>query len=159
MATIYNSDLSKEIQQGAKIQQNYDTIPNELAEKVLPVMEVNPKLLRRANVVKYVSGASSGTIYTTPTDKDFFLCTAILSVNKDVASTAAGTYLSCVVEGVTTRLIHIAGITLTVQSECLSVSFPVPIKIDRNTPIAIASSASGAVIAVAGTITGYTVED
>ncbi len=44
-AIIYNSDVTKELRDGGKISLR-DAIPNQLAEKVVPVMEVNPKFYK-----------------------------------------------------------------------------------------------------------------
>jgi hypothetical protein len=43
-AKIYNSNLTKAIVDGAKLQISEGGIPSEIAEKVVPTMEVNPNL-------------------------------------------------------------------------------------------------------------------
>lgn len=85
-AKIYNSDLTKEIIDGAKLQLNEGNIPSEIAEKVIPVMEVNPNLLTRNNVIASRNATNTGTIYTIPTDRKFFLTGLFVSAT----STAAG---------------------------------------------------------------------
>lgn len=92
MAKIYNSELIKEIVDGAKIQIASDSIPVELSEKIVPVMEVNPFMLKKCNIVKRASNStinSSGAIYTTPTDQDFYLCGYELSFINDATSQAS----------------------------------------------------------------------
>jgi len=162
MPTIYNSDLSKELQQGASLQVS-GGIPNQLAEKVVPVMEVNPKLLRRINIVKQISKTASGssTIYTTPTDKDFYLCTALLSCSSDAANDGTNFYLQCIPDeiGQTTNLIHITKITLSAINQSLVEYFFNPIKIKRNSVIAISHTFTAGVANFSGSITGYTVDN
>lgn len=97
MAQIYNSDLTKELLDGAKIQINRENIPNQLAEKVVPVMEVNPKAFRKINIIKTITGA--GTVYTTPTDQDFFLCACDITCSNNVASKASSATLTITPKG------------------------------------------------------------
>lgn len=85
MATIYNSDLTKGIQQDAKIQIGKESVPNQLAEKVVPVMETNPRLLRPIEILVSKNG-TSGTLFTVPSDKDFYLCNAFISASNNAAA-------------------------------------------------------------------------
>lgn len=162
MATIHNSDLTNELKDGAKLQQIRDVIPTQLAEKVVPVMEVNPKLLRRINVCKNATAnnATSATIYTTPTDKDFFITCVILSVSKDVTSTS----LASAVAGTlfTGETISFAGITTeTLKSEAHQevISYPIPIQLKRGTTITVTNTTNVANILTRGLIFGYTVDN
>jgi hypothetical protein len=50
MAQIFNSELKKQLIDGAKLQTSKDVIPSQLADKVVPVMEVNPKLLKYCGI-------------------------------------------------------------------------------------------------------------
>lgn len=162
MTTIYNSDLTKEIIQGAKIQTSLDTVPNKLASSVVPVMEVNPKLLREINLNKYgtASNSTSAILYTTPTDKDFYITSAQISLIKDATSTSTETYISCEMEnGSLGILIDISTFTLTAQTAQNSISFPFPIKIKRGTNITINNTTNVANIRSSATITGYLIDN
>lgn len=161
MAIIHNTDLIKELKEGAKLQQLRDVIPSQLADKVVPTMETNPKLLRRCNISKTTDAvnATSGTIYTTPSDKDFFLVSCCLGVIKDATSTSTGSNITVVIDGVSSPIARIPGITLTAQSKVVSCTFPAPIKIDRGTNITVTASTNVANIRATGVITGYLVEN
>lgn len=161
MATIHNTDLSKELKEGAKLQQLRDRIPSELADKVVPVMEVNPKLLRRANIVRRstASNATVATIYTTPSDKDFYLTGVAIAIIKDATSTSASSYISITIDGASQIFVHIPELTLTAQTGQMALSLPTPIKVDRGTAITINNSTNVANISATGTIVGYTVEN
>lgn len=161
MATIYNSDLFKELKEGARIQQLTDPIPNQLQGNVIPVMEVNPKLLRRSNIIKNagLTNGTTTTLYTTPLDKDFYIVAASLSVIKDVTSTSTDTSLRITVDNVVVRPLVISGITLTAQSQAVSISFSSPIKVDRNTAITINHATNVANIRGDATIIGYLVDN
>lgn len=162
MATIYNSQLSQELTDGAKIQVSKDKIPTELAEKVIPVMEVNPKLFRRINVIKAgIALNVTGTgVYTTPTDKDFYLCGAQLSLIKDVTSTSTFTYLSCTDEyGALQTLLKIVSLSLTPQIDGCTADFTIPIKLKRGSVIGINNFTNVANITSHACIWGYTVDN
>lgn len=161
MATIHNTDLTKELKEGAKLQQLRDVIPSQLAEKVVPVMEVNPKLLRRCNVVRGQEAINntSGTIYTTPTDKDFFLVACGLGVIKDATSTSILTTLRATIDGVSQKILSIPSISLTPQISTISNSFPTPLKIDRGTSILLVNSTNVANITCSGSIVGYLIDN
>lgn len=165
MATIYNSDLFKELKDGGKIQQLKDDIPNQLAEKIVPVMEVNPKFFRRCNLIKRgsASNATSATVYTTPTDRDFFLCAACLSVVKDATATSVLSTIRVFPEGAgsatTQDILVVGGISLTAQSEIVSISLPYPIKVERGSNIVITNSTNVGNVLATGSIIGFLVEN
>lgn len=164
MSNINNTELLIGMRDNAKVQ-NTENIPSQLADKVVPVMEVNPMLLRRCNIVKGNVRTSTGvvTIYTTPTNKDFYLTSVCFGVSKDaVCNVATGLLnISISVEGTTayTHLCNTPVITLTASSSIVSQSFPVPIKLDRNTTVSMASTFGAGVLVLAGNIAGYTVEN
>jgi hypothetical protein len=151
----------KELKDGVKLQQLKDVVPNQLADKVIPVMEVNPKLLRRCNLVRSIdaTNATSGTIYTVPTDRDFYLVAASISTIKDVTATSVESAITVFIDGVARKLLSIAGITLTTQTLALANSFPDPIKIDRGTNISVTNTTNVGNIKSIGGIAGYTVEN
>jgi len=136
---IYNSETIKNIVEGASIQTSIDGIPNELADKVIPVMEVNPKLLRRTNFLVNSSRTTSGDYspISATEDYDIYITSVVMSLTKDSTNNAStGQWvLRVVVNGVRTAICGIATITLANQSNPISVTFKDPIKIDRNTSV------------------------
>lgn len=163
MATIYNSDLSKEMTIAGALQTSREKIPNQLAEKVVPVMEVNPKLLRRANICASTSasGAGAATIYTVPAGKEFYLTGINASMIKDAANDhATGNYqlVSTTVGGIATALIRVPIITLTAQNFILSQTFTPPLKIDTSINLNVATVGAGNFIRCAS-IQGYTIDN
>jgi len=160
MATIYNSDLTSEIIKAIKAATARDSMPYQIAEKVVPVIEVNPSQNRVANIVRVnvAVNATTATIYTTPTTKDFYLTGASLSLIKDATATSTRSYISIVIDGLNTGILDITGITLTPQNQTITISFPTPIKIDRGTNINIVNTTNVANVNARGDIIGYTVE-
>jgi len=162
MAKIYNSDCTKGLAQNAGIQTSAEKVPNELAEKIVPTFETNPEQLRRTNILRSNSAinATSGTIYTTPTDKDFYLCGVAVSVIKDVTSTSLYTCITGTPEGqAVTDFLLIRGITLTPQENCCSLEITPPLKMKKGTTIVVTNSTNVANISSSGTIYGYVVDN
>jgi hypothetical protein len=164
MVTIYNSDLFKEVREGIKTQQLRETIPSQLAEKIVPVMEVNPKLLRRAKpfaMASSLSNATSATIYTAADNKDTFLTGASVSMIKDVTATATDMALKCISPDSTVayHLLRIAGITLTPQTMAISNSFVPPIQIKRGSNVTLTSDTNVGNIVIRAALTGYEIEN
>lgn len=162
MATIYNSDLSKELVAGARIQQNVDKVPNELAEKVVPVMETNPKLLRRTNYFKVTSSNATGslTIATSPTDKELYITSVFLNCVKDAASDCVATGIAITNElGENSFLLYKKFLTLTAADYSQTLTLLNPFKVKAGTGITIEGSFTVGNTTRAGGIIGYTVEN
>jgi len=163
MVTIHNSDLFKELRDGARSQQLRDgVLPNQLAEKVVPVMEVNPKILRIINTVKEIGSSATGntTIYTTPADRDFFLTSVYLTHTEDATSDGTGVYIQIVLpDGVTTRVLRFLKTTLTAFNNAMSLPFPRPILLKRNSTIIFVKAFTVGTTNTSGGITGYVVDN
>jgi len=161
MAKIFNSELTKELTEGAKIQTSFDKVPNEIAEKVVPVMEVNPKLLKTIDYVKSASltNSTSTNIYTTPTNRDFYIVSAEISMIKDVTATTDGLFMNTTINGVAVNLLGFPGITLTPAEGTATLNPCRPIKIDRGVNIALSSNTNVGNFKMFGTILGFHVDN
>jgi hypothetical protein len=150
MSQITNKDAVKAIFEGARMP--IQETPSELGKTCVPVMDMTPDFHRRCNIVK--SAITTGTLYTTPTDKDFYLCSAYGGAYL-VGAGPAETYITVNIDGPATRVItmKINGNALTNSETNNSVNPCVPIKIDRGTAIVLTVSADGY-----GGIIGYTVD-
>lgn len=159
MAKIYNSELTKELTIGARIQTSVDRIPNELADKVVPVMEVNPRLLKFINIVKTAEcfDSTTTTIYTTPADKEFYLCAFNINVTKSDAASSQKSAINAYVNGALTILVRIETLNGVQDSGALSVSLPFPLKIDKNTAITVTNTNATSSIQSCASIYGYEV--
>lgn len=162
MAINRNSQISEEIRDAFKLQQNVDGTISNVASQIIPVCEVNPKMMRRINVVVTSAKATTGpnTTYTTPSDKDFFLIGYIYNLIKDAACDAASGQISnitAVQDGQTKTIGTIAGITLTAQNERMIVMLNYPMKLDRATTINNTGTYAAGVMQRTLTIFGYEV--
>lgn len=158
MAQIYNSNLTKEVIDGAGIQIAHDKVPNQLAEKIVPVMEVNPNLLRKTEI--YATGsaqnATSANIITLLPDRDFYMTGATISLIKDSTSTSILSRILVVINSLgTQQILPIPGLTLTAQTAQKEVFFNPPLKLERGQTITVTNSAAVANITTIGAIFGY----
>jgi len=158
---IYNSELTQGMINNAKIASSVDPIPSELSEKVVPVMEVNPRLLKTTNIVRHAISTSSGssTIYTTEENKDFYLTGAVYSYHVNATADATIGQIIATIDGVARRILGFAKITTTAVVNTVTISFPFPIKIDRNTTITINTTFTLGSVTHEGFIYGYTVDN
>ena len=153
MVNNYNTSISKRATDMLNVRDG-QFFDNNLGNKIVPVLEINRPVVNvlASNVV--INGTSA-TIYTTPTDKDFYLTSAQLSVIKDATSTSTACTISATVGGVTTQILTIKCLTLTAQENSISNSFYYPIKIDRGTNIVVTSTTNVANVGATGNIQGY----
>lgn len=161
MATIYSSELQKEIAQAAKIQQGVDQIPSKLSDVVVPVIEVNPKTTKVANFVKASATTSSGsvTMFTTPTGKDFYLTGVTMSYEKDATSDATSMTFFATVDGVQSNIIDLRFLTTTASRQFVTREFTKPIKIDQNVAIGHFTSFTAGNMSRAASFQGYFIEN
>jgi len=151
----------KELRDVTQVYQATQTLPNILGTQIIPVIEVNPKLLRRIDILKAgsVSNGTTSTVYTTPADQDFFIVAVSLSVTKDATSTSTSSGVTCIVGGAAVEITSIAGLTLTAQSSTISVALPTPIKVDRSSNITVTNSTNVANVRARANVLGYLVNN
>ncbi len=151
MTKIQNGNLINETKQ--QLQTQGMDFPSELNDKVSVVYPLNMP----TNILKYAERTSSGsvTMYTTPADKDFYMTYAMLNISKDVASDVAAALFTCYMEGAATRVFLLTTQPSTAESRHICVSFPIPIKIDRNTAIAVTATRTAGAHTVSGVVGGF----
>jgi len=158
MARINNSDTIKRILDDAKIQTAIDNVPQELASKVVPVLIANP--LRVVNVTGNGTKLTTGqyTIYTTPSDKDFYLTNASLHNQSDATADNTFITLDCTMKGQNSaNLLRMGKITLTAFSGSISHNYFNPILLERGTTISLNTTFTAGVSQTDATIQGYAV--
>ena len=157
MAYIDNSETKKEMNDAIRGNSVSNIAPTKINDSVQPVININPKDYRRVNIVKRVGTAA--TVYTTPTDKDFYL----VAFNISAGSLTAGTNtwnLSATIDGDSSATalayIYLEITAGTSSQDSTSQNFKYPIKIARGTNIT--TSGAGTFSGRSCTIYGYTVE-
>lgn len=163
MATkIYNSDLTRSIVEATRLQSGVDSIPSELADRVIATIETNPKLLRDTTLIKNTSISTTGnqTIFTSSATRDTFITGILLTATKDATcDVAIGQSFASIfttINGATTTLAAFSGLTLTAQDKEIFIDFDKPLKIDKNVAVSIGGGAyTVGLNARAATIYGY----
>jgi len=159
MEQINNDDTIKECSR--VLGHQVENKPQLDTSKIILVSDINPKGLRRCNIVRMnqASNATTATIYTTPTDKDFYLCSYSHNVIKDATSTSTFSNINVTVDGAVQQISRIVSITLTAQNIGYATSLAIPIKLDRGTTITVTNSTNVANVTSCASITGYTAEN
>lgn len=156
MGTIRRGTIANNFVEGLKLDVgNKDLVPNQTSDKVVLTYDYsNAKycdIVRRAAAVN----STSGTIYTTSTDEDFYLCGASLSVIKDATSTSIASQIRVIIGGGTYQILDIAGITLTAATGSQTITFNPPLKIDRGSSILVTNSTNVANVSADACIFGF----
>lgn len=157
---IRNIDLKNAVKDAIS-SGSLEGLPSQILDKVAPVIDVNPNHCRTISIVKggTCGNTTTTTIYTTPTNQDFYICGFSIATIRDATATSTSAQLTCYINGVNTPLIRLPAITLTVNSTFgMSVNLPFPIKVDRNTIIAITNTTGTANVYTSAQIYGYLVD-
>lgn len=158
MVDIQSKEAIDKISQELKVQPSM-AIGRKLSENVQMVFEVGDnKTFQQIVEGSGDVNTASIVVFTTPTDRDFYLTGATLSMIKDVNATSTLTQLRVVIRGAIKSILRISGISLTVQDGAISFQPCVPIKLDRNTTIDIVNTTAIAAIRADASITGFLID-
>jgi len=158
---IYNSDLTKELREGAKIQSSADATPSKLGDTVVPVMETNPKLLRPCN--NFASGsrtttANGVTFYTVPAGKKLQINTVYISNMSDVTADNTSIFISVVDGSITSTILEIKKLSTTAFNFSTGLSFPKPLEFSSGTLVKITNIFTVGASTTAYSITGILID-
>jgi hypothetical protein len=160
---IENTDVKQQIIKGLTLSPGATDIPDSVNQKVRVVYVANPP--KHLNVVATLAATSTvpNTVYTTPSDKDFFLTNAffLLATNEAVGP-ATGTMTATLFSGESVNIFSMAqwdnlpagGHT----TNSLTEYYNPPIKLERGSTITVDSSGAAESRRVAASIKGYTEE-
>lgn len=160
MAKIYNTECTKGLANNAGIQISVDKVPNELAEKIVPTFETNPRLVRDQRVLASAVRTTTGdaTLFTTSSINETYVTGLIFGVIKDATCDKSSGHItiSTTIGGASTPLAAIPVLVTTAQSEILTITFAHPIKIDKGVTVVFALCSYTAGLCMrSGTIYGY----
>jgi len=157
MVKIQRTSILNNATNELNIQLGTEQPPSEIGGGVNLVYPINQKYTS-VFYEKVQTLSASTSIYTTPTDKDFYLTYLTLSVVKDAANDNTVTTLSASNRGVATRLCSLQFLTTTQATDHLELIFPYPIKLDRGTSISIVGSFAAGTMTKVASIGGFLVE-
>lgn len=164
MAQVYNSELLKGMQNDAKIQISRDRMPDQLAEKIVPTLEVNPELTRKLNLILRgtLNNTTSVTVYTVPSGKTLLIYGATLSFIKDATATTTGITLRITVEDAQNfnqDLLYFPSFTLTAHTGANNISLTHPLELKSGGTITLISVTGNANITANCTIAGILIDN
>lgn len=157
MATIYRNTYLQWLQKILGLQSSKEQPPSTLAPTVQAIVDIVPRI---TTVVRRASSATTGgaTLYTTPTDKDFYITFVDMAYSKDAANDTTEVYIDCVINGSTTRIMSLNVVAATAQADGKIVSLPYPVLVDRNSVVRIVSNFTAGTLNRQGTVGGYILE-
>jgi len=163
MAQINNKEVMQKLAETANIQIAKESIPNQLAEKIVPTFECNPNLLRKNIVLGAASSAATGSItaLTTEPTKKTFLTGIHFSFIKDATcdiATGAINILFWPKGKAAVNAIGLAVISLTAQNQEFDFSFKDPIELEAGKQVSCAVSYAAGVMSRCLTAIGYVEE-
>jgi hypothetical protein len=154
-----NKDVVKRIVDTLGLQTTVDELPTKIIPTIQPVLISNPE--RIVNVVKDGGNAVTGavTVFTTPTDRDFFLTSIFIIGHCDVTCDGTAYTLDVTLEsGEEVNLIRMNKLTLTAFENSVGMNYTNPIKLKPGTDIMITGAFAAGNSKKSGSITGYTVD-
>jgi len=157
MAKITRSSIVNNSIDLLGIQTSVETPPTTASNIIAPVIEVGPKF---SNIARFNVTTATGNqiIYTTPTDKDFYLTFAEISITKSAASDCIATYFQVVIGGANIRFLYQGMETLTKETLSRSMSLNYPIKLDRGSAITLVGAFTAGALTRASTFCGFILE-
>jgi len=159
MVEIQNTNIIDKISEKIK-ESNTNILPKTISNSIVPIIDVGENI--DSYVVESTANASSGTLtmLTTPSDKDFYLTSVTLGLNKNSACDlgTGSLNVTVVINGASKIILYLPTITLTAQNDVVVLSLPTPIKLDRSSSITYSGSFSAGVCLRSGNITAYTTD-
>ena len=154
---IQNSEIIRELQLQTR-QPTINGLPRTISNQIVPVIELNSKLIKRLNVSGIGAiNSTTATILAAQPDKDVYIVGASLSMIKDATSTSTSTTISFTDEnGASRDLLRVLGLTLTAQTYNESIGLSHSIRIKRNTAININNGTNVANISSYGIVYYFT---
>lgn len=145
MVKIFNTEIPQRIEDQLRVQGAMEKAPNETSDKVVITYNVNDPLFYcdREPVVRSAlvsNSAGISTIYTTSATKTFYLTGASLSAGLGATNTGLTEAITCTINGTPRTILqteHQGSVAVTTTQQ---ISFPYPIKLDRNTTVSIVTT-------------------
>lgn len=134
-----------------------DNLPYELSKGgIIPVIDVKQRL---SNVCKSSANATSGTVtlLSVPNEpnKDFYITSAYITTSVTALCDCETSAINITFNGVITSILALYWQPLTAQSNHISISFPFPIKVDKNTLIQSTGTFTAGTLKRVASISGF----
>lgn len=140
-----------------KLNPRTDAVPQQVIPTIQPVFELKRKTITVFSSAS-ASNATSALVYTTPSDRDFYLVASHLSMKKDGSSPSTSSSIVAVPDstGAGVAINFVQGSASLAQEAHIYMDYPLPIKLKRNSQITVTNSSGTATIIASAFIYGYT---
>lgn len=137
VSRLNNSEVSKRLIELGKINIATDTVANQIAEKIVPVLDVKPRYdIKGVSGVRSTTGAT--TMLTVPTTNRTFLHGAMMSYTANATCDNISVFLTITNVLGNSQVILIAlKQTTTAESKTLMRDFTVPIELKKGSSVTI----------------------
>lgn len=149
---IENQDLLREAATVSRMQQAISNPEFSFSNSIQLVAEVNPKLLRRVDIVRNLSTAALSGV----SGKRFVITAVSIAYSKSAADNGTSLQCSTTLGGSSRIVARISTQTLTAESRNVFFAFPVPIVCDEGQ--GVSRAIGGAFTAEAVEVYGYFIE-
>lgn len=159
MVDVQNTEIINNLAKEVK-ESNPNVVPKAMASNIQPVIVINVDH-KENTIVQSGTRATTGTtiVFTTPADKDFYLIACSLNYTADVVADSVVYSLNAIPFGnVATPILELRKNTITLQNDNDSISFPIAIKLARNSAITIIQGFTVGTSVVDGHIFGFSVD-
>lgn len=132
-----------------------DAVPRQVVPTIQPVFEVTPSY---AAIIRDGARSTTGTttLFTTPSDRDFFLTYAQITQSTDVTADNTGCELDVTVDGTLRSVLQIVKQTTTATSGLTNRgTFAFPLKLDRGTGVVITHSFTVGASSIQASVQGF----
>jgi len=154
MVKHHNTTLIQDIQ---RIFNFKGEVPlSEVSDLLIPVVLI----ARVANVIRQTTRTATGAagIFSTPSDKDFYLVSCNLSSITDATSDGVRVFIRATISGVVREILTIRLQATVAEARDKVLVFNTPLKIDRGTNIDVVPAFTAGAEGHEASICGYTVE-
>jgi hypothetical protein len=137
-----------------------DGIPTAIRGDIQPVIDMSADLHLRVNDVRtgLLTNSTSGTVFTTDANRDYFMHGFVLSWTKDATATNTNMAIRTTINATLVQLATLRVLSLTASRDDVVVFFPVPIKIDRSAAVSLISDTNVANFFIQCSIFGTVVD-
>lgn len=133
--------------------QNKQGAFNKVSAILVPTYPVNFRPIVRS--VSVTNTNSALAIYTGTPTEDFYLQSVQLSIQSDVTADDTSAVINITQDGATLPVAVIAKLATSAQTREIAVSFPTPIKCDRNTNVRLTHTFTVGASATRAVVVGY----
>jgi len=158
MPTNNNTEITKTIRDGLKIEQGIEDVPTEVGSKILPVFLVNQSIASGASTSQTLivndadaNDALTNTIFTAHATKDTYLMGTTLTYKKDNINPGKTSYISCTPRGLGPTKINILNyVPLSSNDGFNTVMLPYPILLEKGTTVTVNNESATSIIFTTG---------